>query len=195
MTSESPKLLEPGCDVFASPMQAISYLVFFGRFNSDAMKLFIRPFKKGDEADLWRVFFTAIHGLAARDYSPEQVEAWAPAHLEPARWAARIRGTAPFVAQIGNEIVAYADLQADGYIDHFFVAPDFARRGIGSRLMKEIHEVAMHRGIERLFSNVSITARPFFERWGFSVESPQEVTIQGVTLRNFRMEKALTGAA
>lgn len=38
----------------------------------------IRRFRLGDEAALFRVYFTAIHEVASRNYSPEQVEAWAP---------------------------------------------------------------------------------------------------------------------
>jgi putative acetyltransferase len=158
------------------------------------MDLLIRDFKPGDEAALWDVFFTAIHRLAASDYNRAQLDAWAPAHRDLVRWATRMRQIAPFVAESEGKIVGYADLQADGYIDHFFVAPAFARRGVGSQIMQHILNVALHRGTGRLYSNVSITARPFFERWGFLAESPQEVTIQGVILRNFRMGKAL-GAA
>ncbi len=37
----------------------------------------IRRFRIGDEAALFRVYFSAIHDVASRDYTPEQVEAWA----------------------------------------------------------------------------------------------------------------------
>lgn len=35
----------------------------------------IRRFRLGDQAALFRVYFAAIHEVASRNYSPEQVEA------------------------------------------------------------------------------------------------------------------------
>ena len=55
----------------------------------------IRRFRLGDEAALFRVYFTAIHGVASRGYSPEQIEAWAPADLDVHLWANRVKKIRP----------------------------------------------------------------------------------------------------
>ena len=57
-----------------------------------------------------------------------------------------------------------ADLQASGYIDQFFVAGAYARRGAARALMAHLHQAAGSRGITRLFADVSLTAEPFFSR-------------------------------
>jgi putative acetyltransferase len=150
----------------------------------------IRSYRTEDDADLWAVFHSAIHEVAAADYTREQVAAWAPAGFDPSKWSERMRGIAPFVAERDGTIVGYADVQENGYIDHFFVAGAVVRQGIGSRLMQSIHAKAVASGLESLFSDVSITAKPFFERWGFIVEKQQEVTVRGITLTNFRMRKS-----
>lgn len=77
----------------------------------------IRWFRPGDEAALFKVHLTAIHADASRDYSPEQINAWAPADLDANLWANRIQRIQPFVAELGGEIVGYADVQTDGYVD------------------------------------------------------------------------------
>jgi enamine deaminase RidA (YjgF/YER057c/UK114 family) len=87
----------------------------------------VRNFRIGDEAALHQVFLSAIHGVAINDYTLEQVEAWAPRNLDPVLWADRMRGIAPFVAEIDGKPIAYADVQASGYIDHFFVSGTTAR--------------------------------------------------------------------
>jgi putative acetyltransferase len=150
----------------------------------------IRHFENGDEAALWQVFFSAIHETASADYTPEQINAWAPEVVDFARWASRIWSISPFVAERDGEIVWYADVQSNGYIDHFFVSPALSRQGVGSLLMRKIHDTAIVRGIESLFADVSVTARPFFEKWGFEVEASQAVPIRGVILNNFRMRKS-----
>ena len=45
--------------------------------------------------------------------------------------------------------------------------------------------------IGRIFTEASVTARPFFERRGFRVVSERRVWRQGVELTNFAMEKSL----
>lgn len=153
----------------------------------------VRPVRQGEEAALRQVFFSAVHDTASRDYTPEQIDAWAPVAKESdaAPWAERIRKIRPFVAERDGAIVGYADVQVNGCIDHFFVAGPAAGTGVGSALMERIHEVALARATACLFAEVSITARPFFEKWGFAVEARQTVTIRGVELTNFRMRKEL----
>jgi putative acetyltransferase len=102
-----------------------------------------------------------------------------------------MRGIQPFVAEDAGQIVGYADLQPTGYIDHFFVAALRIRQGVGSQLMQHIHTTAAAQRIPQLSADVSITARPFFEKWGFVVMQQQAVTVRGVTMTNFHMQKAL----
>ena len=47
---------------------------------------------------------------------------------------------------------------------------------------------AMNQGIYLLTSEVSITARSFFEKMGFCVVKAQAVERQGIQFQNFRME-------
>lgn len=91
----------------------------------------IRRFIPGDEAFLFSVYFSAIHDIASRDYSPDEINAWAPIDVYWNLWSRRMCGINPFVAVLDDEIVGYADVQSDGYIDHFFVSGTRPRQGIG----------------------------------------------------------------
>ncbi|MGJ7579232.1 hypothetical protein ACSFA3_03520 [Variovorax sp. RHLX14] len=51
----------------------------------------IRRFVEGEEASLFRVFFSAVHRVASRDYTQEQVAAWAPEDMDMSAWAERMR--------------------------------------------------------------------------------------------------------
>ena len=42
-----------------------------------------------------------------------------PNSCKPELWQKRMQGIKPYVAKIGSEIVAYADVQNGGRIDHF----------------------------------------------------------------------------
>jgi putative acetyltransferase len=153
--------------------------------------MLIRAFRVGDEPDLHEVFHSAIHGIAIRDYTPEQVNAWAPECLDPALWADRMRGIAPFVVEHDGKPIAYADIQPSGYIDHFFVSALFARQGRGSMLMRRLHNEAAMKDIQVLTSDVSRTAQPFFKHWGFSIVEERQPVIRGVVIPNALMKKEL----
>ena len=151
----------------------------------------IRQFRIGDEIALFQVFYSAIHEVASRDYTVDQIEAWAPADLDQAPWAEHLRNLRPFVAEVDGKIVGYADIQPNGYIDHFFVSGAHPRQGIGTLLMNQIHEEARFLGIDELTSDVSMTAEPFFELHGFHVVRRGFPIRRGVTLQNALMQKNL----
>jgi len=151
----------------------------------------IHNFHPGDEPALRAVFHSSVHALACKDYTAEQLDAWAPREYDAGLWGERIRGNQPFIAEIEGHIAAYADLQASGQIDHFFVAGAYAGRGAARALMAHIHQAAASRGITHLFADVSLTAEPFFRKSGFVVEARQLVEVRGVVLANARMYKEL----
>lgn len=154
----------------------------------------IRPSIPGDAVGLLDVFRASVHGLAARDYSPAQLEAWAPRTVDAAyeaQWIARIQANRPYVVELDGALLGFADLQPTGYIDQFFVAPEFAGQGVGSRLMEQLLEQAWDRGLTRLHSHVSLTAQPFFRRFGFVVEQVRYPEVRGVVLENALMGRWL----
>lgn len=154
----------------------------------------IRRFLPGDEPALYRVHFSAVHQIAARDYTPEQCEAWAPKEPDLAAWALRVQGIQPFIVEINGIMAGYADLQPSGHIDQFFVSGDYPRRGIGRLLMDHIHQQAAQRGLPALSADVSRTAQPFFARFGFHIVEQRFPVRGGIVLPNALMHKQLAAA-
>ncbi|SBS37455.1 putative N-acetyltransferase YafP [Marinomonas spartinae] len=140
---------------------------------------------------LWYLFFSTVRMINIKDYSLAQVTAWAPESFDMTVWENKMASIQPFVAELEGVIVGYADLQPDGLIDHFFCHHAYQGRGVGRALMNYIFSLADERKIPRLYSHVSITAKPFFERFGFSVESKQAVELRGQVLTNYQMERSL----
>ena len=153
----------------------------------------VREFQLGDERALHVVYHSAIHEVASKDYTTEQIEAWAPESLGlEAIWTNKMREIRPFVVEDAlGRIVAYADVQSNGYIDHFFVSGPHARQGIGTLLMNRIHEVAHEKSIPVLTSHVSRTAQPFFRKFDFSVIEQRAPVVRGVVVPNALMRKEL----
>nr|WP_252306605.1 GNAT family N-acetyltransferase [Vibrio splendidus] len=140
---------------------------------------------------MWEIFFHTVRNVNVRDYSQQQVEAWAPSSFDFALWQKRMNGLQPFVAELDGCVVGYTDLQPSGLIDHFFCHHEYQGKGVGKALMEHVFTVGRVRGISRYFSEVSITARPFYEHLGFKVVNEQEVEMRGVKLTNYVMEKVV----
>ncbi len=151
----------------------------------------IRRYHPGEEVELWELFSDTVRNINIQDYSIDQVRAWAPDEMDREKWFSRIEQMNPFVCVSDGDIAGYASLLETGYVDHFYVHHHWQRKGVGRALMKKIFETAEKLGLGELTSDVSITAKPFFESHGFIVVMPQEVTVRGVVFRNFKMHNSL----
>ena len=152
----------------------------------------IRPYKKADAAAIVTLFYETVRRVAAADYTPQQLDAWAPEVPDPVAWHARMAPRHTLVAEAKGEIYGFAELdEKNGCLDMFYCRHDAQRQGIGSRLFSGIETRARDLGLSRIVTRASITARPFFEAQGFRLIKQNSVGRQGVTLTNFTMEKTL----
>ena len=155
-------------------------------------KIEIRKYRPQDARELANIYYHTIHNINIADYSEEQINAWAPEScLELDGWERKWEKLSPIVATISDQIVGFAEFEDNGHIDCFYVHHQFQGKGVGSVLIKEIDQRALQKNISKIFAEVSITAKTFFLKKGFQVTKNQIVTIRGVELRNFLMEKIL----
>ena len=155
----------------------------------------MRPYRPDDAPALLGLFRDTIRRVNSRDYSPAQIAAWASDDIDTVAWAGRFTGRFVPVAEEGGRLVGFSDLEADGHIDRVFVSADHQGRGIGRQLLAAVVAEARRIGLARLFTEASITARPFFEAQGFAVLAPQVVTCRGAEFVNYRMERVLSEPA
>ena len=154
--------------------------------------MIIRNHKLEDGIVLLKLFHNTVRNINIRDYNQKQIEAWAPENFDLTRWEKRVENYQIFVAEDTQGIAGFAELDVTGHIDCFYVHMARQGQGVGKLLIKSIEKEASSRNLPRLFAEVSITARPFFEHMGYKILKEQEVEIRGQTLTNFRMEKFLT---
>jgi putative acetyltransferase len=159
------------------------------------MIVHIRPYQLGDAPGLLALVKDTIRRVNCRDYSPAQIAAWASDEIDLEIWTKRFATRPVFVAEVLDQgkmaLGGFADLEADGHLDRFFVSADYQRCGIGRRLLAEIVRLAAQTSISRIFTEASITARPFFLSQGFREITPQTISWRGVEFVNYRMELLL----
>jgi putative acetyltransferase len=151
----------------------------------------IRDYAAGDAPEITRLFYETVRSVNRADYSEEQVKAMAPGVPDPEEWHARMAGRLTLVAEEAGEVVGFAELEGDGHLDMLYLRGDAVGRGVGWRLYSEVEREARSLGLGRIFTEASITARPFFERQGFCVVREQTVSRRGVEMTRFAMEKLI----
>lgn len=150
----------------------------------------IKPYEPGDAQATIDIFLRAIREVSSKDYSPAQIAAWAK--VDDTEVWARYRASRPtWLAIDGSLPIGFTDLTSDGLLDMMFVAPDYQGKGVATLLLATVESAARRQGLQRIFTEASLTARPFFERRGFAVLTAQQVVKRGQTLANFLMEKML----
>ncbi|MBD0267287.1 MAG: GNAT family N-acetyltransferase [Cyanobacteria bacterium Co-bin8] len=152
----------------------------------------VRPMQTGDMGEMRSLFYQTVHQINSRDYTPEQIQVWASSASDEARWQALPKKSQVLVAEHSGKVVGFTNLEADGHIDMFFVHPEHQGEGIGKRLMQALESLAQAQQLDRLYSEVSITAKPFFLRYDFCIVTEEQVERQGIWFTRFIMEKTLT---
>ena len=152
----------------------------------------VRPYKPEDTATLARLFTETVQSVNAADYSPEQRAAWAPDPPDMEHWRRRLSERIAFVAENGSEIVGFSTFEPDGHLDYIYAHRRFQRQRVASALFQRIEQEAISRGVTRIFTEASITARPFFEHAGFRMIASQRIKHRGISFINYRMEKVLS---
>ena len=99
-------------------------------------------------------------------------------------------------------IIGFGDMDDTGYLDRLYVHKDYQGRGVATAICDRLEEdFCLSRG--RLLQNsavqkrkndtftthASITARPFFEKRGYTVVKAQQVVRKGISIRNYIMRK------
>jgi putative acetyltransferase len=150
----------------------------------------VRSYEPDDAEATIDIFLRAIREVASKDYNPAQISAWAK--VDDAEIWAQYRASRPtWLAMDGSKPIGFTDLKSDGCLDMMFVSPDYQGKGVASLLLATVENAAREQRLQRIFTEASLTARPFFERKGFVIVTAQQVEKRGQILSNFLMEKTL----
>jgi putative acetyltransferase len=157
----------------------------------------LRVYRDEDCGATRAVFERAVRLTALADYSEEQVEAWAPSDFgasDLANWGAERSAAQTVVAAEGDQVLGFSDLVDGRLLDMLYVDPAAGRRGIGTALLTEIISLARDAGAPEIETYASLTARPLFERHGFTVVEQCTPVVSGITMTNFRMRRPMAAA-
>lgn len=151
----------------------------------------IRLFRQQDAEQLAQLFHETVREINILDYSSSQVTAWAPDDIHFRNWVKVCSNRFTYVADDEGIIAGFGELEPNGHIDCFYCHKNYQRRKVGTQIYQVIEAKAVELGVNCLFTEASITAKPFFQSKGFCIVREQQVERRGVTFKNYLMEKYL----
>lgn len=151
----------------------------------------IRPYQESDLEAVVRLFTDSVHQVADKYYDANQLAAWAPQSPDLTSWAARLASEETLVAEIDAKLAGFISFEFNGHMDLLYTSPVHCRRGVASALLRHAEAAIASRGVSELFTEASLAARPFFERFGFIVTEEQRVQRRGATFLRYAMRKSL----
>ena len=187
---ERPLILDALARCAGSP----EVITFRSRAEADAWLKWLRagvtlrPYRPADCPALAKLFTETVHTVCAADYTPAELDAWAPPEgPDLAAWDASFQAHCSWIAEIGGKIAGFGDIDpASGYLDRLYVGRDFQRRGAASALCDVLEAACPVRPVT---THASRTARGFFAQRGYRLLRAQRVERRGQLLENFVMEK------
>lgn len=153
------------------------------------MQLKIRLAVHRDLKEMQQLFVETIQHTCRKDYNQEQIEVWVASVTNDERWEHLLKDQYCIIAEADNKIAGYGSLRNGNFVDFMYVHKDYLRRGIASKIYQELEKESKRRGYSKMASDVSITARPFFEKKGFKVIRENKKEINGVEISNFHMSQ------
>lgn len=144
-----------------------------------------RAYRSADCPALAALFHQTVHRVNAKDYTREQLDAWATGQVNLEQWDQSLRIHRCIVAEENGVIVGFGDMDKTGYLDRLYVHADYQRQGIATEICTQLEQ-----GVSgTITTHASITAKPFFLHRGYRIIREQQVIRHGVSLTNFVMEK------
>ncbi|MCA1055822.1 GNAT family N-acetyltransferase [Rossellomorea aquimaris] len=153
--------------------------------------MIVRDFLRQDALPALRLFKETIRQVNLGDYSEGQVEVWSNSFGRFEEWEGRLERHRTIVAEDEGGLTGFVSLDREGVVDLLYVHKDYQRRGIASRLLDRAERYAASINIHELYTEASLTARPFFEKHGYKIVRKQTKQVKGVDFINFIMCKKL----
>lgn len=147
----------------------------------------LRGYRESDCLELTALFYDTVHRVNVKDYTEEQLDAWASGQVDLKTWNRSLQEHFSVVAVEREILVGFGDIDRSGYLDRLYVHADHQGEGIGTKICDRL-EQAVQGNIE---THASITARPFFENRGYQVVKEQQVEKRGVFMTNYVMIKEI----
>lgn len=153
----------------------------------------LRSATSDDAPALRRVHETSIRGLGPVAYTADEVESWVGVLTDDGYRRAMGEGGETFVVAetTADGVIGFCSW-LDDEVKGLYVTPGWARRGIGSALLRLAEAAIVAMGHRLIRVDATLVGHPFYEIHGYRVvRRERRRTRGGLLIETLDMEKAL----
>jgi putative acetyltransferase len=160
------------------------------------MTIRVRRMRPEDARLFLEIQHASVRGLAAKDYPPAVIKAWAPLPITDAaieHFLTNSDNEIRLIAERDGEAVGIGALVAEeSELRACYVLPTAAWTGVGSAIVSEIENIARRKGLVSLRLVASVNSEPFYMARGYEVqERGEHVLHSGQRMACVKMLKTL----
>jgi putative acetyltransferase len=149
----------------------------------------IKIAQRSDVDAIRQLFQETIESVNRNDYNPDQIKIWSAGAQRIENWQKKITEQYFLLSKDKNTVNGFASMDVNGYIDFMYIHKNYQNQGIATLLLQALESKASELHLEKMWANVSITARPFFQKRGFIITDIHIKWIQEVAFENAVMTK------
>lgn len=90
----------------------------------------LREYKSTDCEQMAQLFYNTVHSVNVKDYTEEQLNAWATGSVDLQEWNHSFLNHKTVVAVEDDEIVGFGDIDQSGYLARLYVHINYQGMGI-----------------------------------------------------------------
>lgn len=145
-----------------------------------------------DIPEMQALFRSTVLHVNKKDYTQEEVEDWASCGESAAHWQ-ELLAEHTYIGAFDQAgiMIGFSSMNKTGYLHSMFVHKDWQSKGVATQLLSEVERIAQQNGVKEITSDISITARPFFEHKDYRIIQPQLAQANQLRLKNYKMRKLL----
>lgn len=148
--------------------------------------MIVRNYTPQDNNEVYTLFTNTILKINRNDYTYEQCKCWIN-KVTKESLNERLLNSYSIVVVYDSHIVGYGNIQGN-HLDHLYVHYQFQNQGIAGLICNYLEK---HCDSD-IMVDVSVTAKSFFEKRGYTILCKQENNIENQVLINYRMIKNRT---
>lgn len=153
--------------------------------------MIVRKCENADLEQVLQLFHETVHAVNSKHYSNIQIDTWASEATSIEKWIKFMQDNFFYVAEASLKVVGFGDITKEGYVNTLYTHKDFQGKGVGTALLKVLESKAKVLGVTEVFTEASITAKPFFNKRGYLCLRKQNKVLNSVSFINYLMKKTM----
>jgi putative acetyltransferase len=150
----------------------------------------IRKATENDLSQITQLFYETVNTVNQKDYSKEQIAVWSASSQKVDYWLKCIKSQFFIVVEKDNWIIGFASLDETACVDFMYVHKDYQNIGVATQLLDALESESYEKDFTGIWSDVSITAKPFFLKKGFKEKEVYIKRLHDIEFENTIMIKS-----